>query len=155
MRPLRRPPLGRSTGWPTLPDPPAPEVIVGPDGRRHFIRYRMLRMPTAVIALTEELSVPDGSGHRLEIHCNHFADPGLLLPRIQAQVRAAIAHPYVELNEWHAWNLPGHELGGRLEEAEDPEDVDDAEDTAGPRLVVDGRSLSWEELGNLLKPYVG
>jgi hypothetical protein len=46
--------LAASTGWPTLPDPPAPEVIVGPDGRRHFIRYRMLRMPTAVIALAED-----------------------------------------------------------------------------------------------------
>jgi hypothetical protein len=43
------------TGWPTLPDPPAPEVIIGPDDRKHLIRYRLLRMPTAVLALAEEL----------------------------------------------------------------------------------------------------
>jgi hypothetical protein len=46
-------------------------------------------------------------------------------------------------------HLPGHELAGRLEEEEDEQG------TAGPRVVVDGRSLSWEDLGNLLKPYVG
>jgi hypothetical protein len=106
-------------------------------------------MPTAVLALAEQLGVPAGSGYRLEIHCNQFADPGLLLPRIQARARAAVAHPYLELSEWHGWRLPGHELAGRLEEEEDEQG------TAGPRVVVDGRSLSWENLGNLLKPYVG
>jgi hypothetical protein len=109
----------------------------------------MLLMPTAVLALAEELGVPAGSGHRLEVHCNHFADPNLLLPRIQAHVRAAIVHPYLVLDEWHGWSMPEHGLGGRLEEEEDEEG------TPGPRVVVDGRSLTWEALGSLLKPYVG
>jgi hypothetical protein len=141
--------LAAITGWPTLPDPPPPEVIVGPDGRHHFIRYRLLRMPGAVVALADELGVPAGSGHRLEVHGNHFGDPASLLPRIQAQVRAAIAHPYLEPNEWGHRDVRGSELGGRLEE----DGADD--DAGGPRVVVDGYSLSWAELGDLLRPYVG
>lgn len=140
--------LAAITGWPTLPDPPPPEVITGPDGRRHFIRYRLLRMATMVVALAEELGAPTGAGYQLEVRANHFGDPLLLLPRIQAQVRAAIAHPYLEPNEFGTWDVRGGELGGRLEEGED-------DDLGGPCVVVDGHSLSWDELGDLLRPYVG
>lgn len=140
--------LAAVTGWPTLPAPPPPDVVIGPDGRRHFIRYRMLRMPGAVIALAAELGAPMGSGYRLEVRCNHFGDPSLLLPRIQAQTRSAIAHPYLEPDERRDRALTGDEIGGRIEE-EEPGDI------GGPRVVVDGRSLSREYLGTLLKPYVG
>jgi hypothetical protein len=139
--------LAAVTGWQALPDPPPPEIIIGPDRRRHFMRYRLIRMPTAILALAEELGPASGSGYRLELHCNHFSDPQLLLPKIPEEAHAAIAHRYLT-NKHGGWSLTGYELGGRLEE-----DMDDFDGL--PRVVVDGYSLSWEELGMLLKPYVG
>ena len=47
--------LAAVTGWPTLPTPPPAEVIIGPDKKRHFVRYRLLRMPGGVVGLAEEL----------------------------------------------------------------------------------------------------
>ena len=38
-------------------------------------RYRLLRAPGAVVGLADELSRAEGSRYRLQMHCNHFADP--------------------------------------------------------------------------------
>jgi hypothetical protein len=140
--------LAAATGWPPLPEPPAPEVVVGPDGRRHFVRYRLLRLPGAVLALAEELGEPASPRHRLELRCGHLADPRPLLGRLRADVRAAISYPYLEPEQGHGWGLAGDRVGGYLEE-------DDPEQGEQLRVLVDGRSLSWEELGDLLRPYVG
>jgi hypothetical protein len=44
------------------------------------------------------------------------------------------------------WQLAGQQVAGRLEY--NPDD--------GPyRVVVDGRSLSWEQLGEALEPFEG
>jgi hypothetical protein len=51
-------------------------VIIGPDRRRHFIRYRVLRLPGALVALAEELGGLAGSRYMVEFHGGHFADPG-------------------------------------------------------------------------------
>src|SRR5216683_8426124 len=67
--------LAAVTGWPTLPTPPPAEVIIGPDKKRHFVRYRLLRMPGGIVGLAEELGGPVHAGYRLELLCDHFADP--------------------------------------------------------------------------------
>jgi hypothetical protein len=38
------------------------------------VRYRLLRMPGAVLALGEELGSSD-SRYPIELHCAHFDDP--------------------------------------------------------------------------------
>lgn len=143
--------LAVAAGWPTLPGPPPAEVIIGPDRRRHFVRYRMLCMPGAVVALAEELGSAD-SQYRLELRCDHFDDPSLLVERIRTETRAAIAHPYLTVDDWHGLTIAGDIVAGRLEEPED-DDPDLPED--GPQVIVDGQSMSWAELGELLKSHVG
>jgi hypothetical protein len=140
--------LAAIKGWPELPAPPRPEVVVGPDGRSHFIRYRMLRMPGGVVAVAEELGLPEGSGYRLTVRADHFDDPMPLLEGIRALVRNEIGRPYLEPHEWHGWSLVDDQVGGRLEE--DPDEVSNP-----PHVVVDGHDLSWEDFGTLLRPYVG
>jgi hypothetical protein len=141
-----------ATGWPTLPEPPPAEVIIRPDHERRFVRYRMLRMPGGVVALTEEFGGPVHAGYRLELLCDHVADPSPLLERIRTETRAAIAHPYLKVDDWHGLTIASDVVAGRLEEPED-DDPDLPED--GPRVIIDGRGMSWAELGELLKSYVG
>jgi hypothetical protein len=79
-----------------LPSPPGAELLIGPDRRRHFIRYRYIRMPSAILGLAEELGPPPGSGYRVEAHCNHFADARVLEPELRARMRAAIGQQHLE-----------------------------------------------------------
>lgn len=141
--------LAGLTGWPLLPDPPAAEVIVGPDGQEHLIRYRLLRTPARVLVLAEEVRATSGVGYRLEMDCGHFDDARRLLPRIKAEMLAAIARPFLKLNELDSWDLKGDEVGGYL--------ADDVarEDFGPPRVLIDGHALSWEEFGLALTQYVG
>jgi hypothetical protein len=144
--------LAAATGWPTLPAPPPAEVIIGPDKRRHFVRYRLLRMPGGVVVVAEELGGPVHAGYRLELLDDHDSDPSPLLERIRTETHAAIAHPYLRVDEWHGLTIDGDVVAGRLEEPEE-EDLDLPEE--GPRVIVDGQSMSWLELGELLNSYVG
>jgi hypothetical protein len=145
--------LANATGWPVLPAPPPAEVIIGPDHTRHFVRYRMLRMPGGVVALAEEIGGPLHAGYRLELLGDHFADPSPLLERLRTETRAAIAHPYLKVDNYHGLTIVGDVVAGRLEEAEEEDELDLPED--GPRLIVDGQGMSWAELGELLRSYVG
>jgi hypothetical protein len=143
--------LAAVTGWPMLPRPPAPEIIVGPDRRRHYLRYRLLRMPGAVVALAEEVGGSAGSNFRLELRCDHVDDPSPLVEQIRTETRAAIAHPYLAVDERHGLGIVGDVVAGRLEDV----DADDPDAADGPQVIVDGQVMSWAELGDLLKPYVG
>ncbi|MHB1640954.1 MAG: DUF7713 domain-containing protein [Candidatus Dormibacteria bacterium] len=138
--------LASITGWPELPTPPAPEIVVGPDGRRHTTIYRIMRWPGGITARAEELGLGLDAGYRIDLTVDHRADPGELLARLRRTLQWQIAHPYLEPDDWYGWGLVKHETAGRLRE-------DDKSDL--PRVVIDGHSLSWEDYGRLLKSYVG
>jgi len=141
------------TGWPTLPTPPPAEVIIGPDKKRHFVRYRFLRMPGGVVGLAEELGGPVHAGYRLELLCDHLADPTPLVERLPIESRAAIAQPYLKLDARYGLILAGDVVAGRLEESDEDDEFGLPEER--PRVIVDGQSMSWGEFGELLKSHVG
>jgi hypothetical protein len=145
--------LATVTGWPTLPTPPPAEVIIGPDRKRHFVRYRLLRMPGGVVGLAEELGGPVHAGYRLELLYDHFADPTPLVERLRVETRTAIAHPYLKLDARDGLTIAGDVVAGRLEESDEEDEFGLPDE--GPRVIVDGQSMSWAELGELLGSYVG
>jgi hypothetical protein len=62
--------IAAHTGWPELPDPPAAQVIVGPDGRTHTMQIRLHRAATGGVAMTRRVPRPHsreqpGSGRAL------------------------------------------------------------------------------------------
>lgn len=140
------------TGIPHLPDPPTPEEITGPDGRRHRISYRLILGPAGIEARAEE-GDDSGDGYRIELLADHDADPRLLSWALRRRIRAEIAAPCLEPSEYGVtqWEVRDRQVRGRLCEDQDEEeswlDV--------PRVVVDGRPLSWDEFGRLLQPFVG
>lgn len=138
--------IAAATGWPELPAPPPPEVIAGPDGERHVFRYRLFRWPGRVVAIAEEVGRGDG-GHRLEIGVDHPGDASALRERIRAAARSAVGRIQLVTDEEGRQRLEGDEVIGRLQDPENPYQA--------PRVVIDGSLLTWEELGDLLSPYVG
>jgi hypothetical protein len=139
--------LATATGWPELPPAPGPEVLIGPDGRRHEMTYRLIRMPGAIRAVAEERNAPSASGYEVTLTADHRDDPSALAARLVAATHAVIGRRFLEATDRGDWALSSDEAWGRLEEDDEPYEL--------PRVVIDGRSLSWDEFGRLLQAYVG
>jgi hypothetical protein len=134
-------------GWPELPDPPAAQVVVGPDGRTHTMQIRLYRAATGVAAEAVELGCDPGQGYQVRVLGGHDVDVAMLIAQLRLQVRDEIGAWYLELNPARrGWLLRDREVAGRLIFAGD----------GGPyAVVIDGRMLSWEELGRTLESFEG
>lgn len=140
--------ISARTGYPRLPDPPAPEEIVGPDGVSHVMSYRLFRSPAGVSATAEEEDPVDGGdGYEFRIFGSHDCSPTRLLSALRVKVRQEIGRLYLAPHPGgQGWHLRDDKIAGRLvwNDQEEPYNV-----------VIDGRTLSWEELGRALELYEG
>ncbi len=139
--------ISAATGWPRLPAPPAPVVVVaGADRRQHRLRFRLWRTPGGISAEAIEES-PDGDGDEgfhLRVFGEHDADPAVLLAELDERVRAEVGRRYLERDE-DRWQVAGSEVAGRV-----------GWGSGGPPdVVVDGRRLSWEEFGQAVASFEG
>ncbi len=140
----------RLTGLPELPEPPPPFTLTGPDGIDHVFRIRLQRAPTGVIVELEETGVPDGSGWQFSVLGAHDGSVDELIAQVRALAEREMAVRFLDVNPHRpGWILRGEEVAGRL--------VWDEETGAGGPygVVVDGQTLSWEELGRALEPFEG
>lgn len=138
------------TGLPELGAPPAAFVLTGPDGHRHRMQPRPWRAPTGIVVELEETGAPPGEGFRFSILGPHDSNVGDLLGQLRAHAEAEMSRRYLEPNPHRAgWLLADDEVAGRLVWGE-------ARDEGGPYdVVVDGRTLTWEQFGHALEPYEG
>jgi hypothetical protein len=135
------------TGWPELPDPPAPQVVVGPDGRTHTMRIRLHRAPTGVAAEAVELGCDPGEGYHVRGIGAHDVDVPMLVEQLRLQVRDEIGATSLEPSPSRpGWLLRGHQVAGRLVWAGEG---------APYAVVIDGRTLSWAESGRTLESFEG
>lgn len=142
--------ISESTGMPRLPHPPPDEVFTGPDARAHRFRFRLWRAPSGVAAEASEIDCPAGEGYRFELLGPHDADVDALLARLRERIRKGISRVDLEPNPHRAgWILAGGTVTGRFQWSEFG-DVGKPYD-----VVVDGRRLSWEELGNVFEGLEG
>jgi hypothetical protein len=132
---------------PKLPDSPPPITVAGADGRRHVMRYRVWRTPAGVAVKLREDGVPPGEGFEFDVLGDHDGDVGELVAAVRAEAQKEIRRSCLTPGPGGVgWRLAGQEVAGRL--VYNPEH--------GPyRVVVDGRPLSWEQLGEALEPFEG
>ena len=143
--------VAEAAGLPRLPTPPPPLVLAGRDGREHQLRFRFLRAPTGLEVLLEETNVPPGEGYRFAVRGDRAADPEPLVEHVSAIARRELARQYLQPASHRSGWIVGDddEVGGRFVWNDDGL-------TGRPyNVVVDGRTLSWEELGEALEPYEG
>ena len=137
--------ISEATGWPRLPEPPAPETITGPDGRRHLMVYRVWRSPAGIVV---EVSEGDRSfeGYSAQVVGTHEANVATLLDEAKAAIRRRIARPDLVLSPSGKMVMAENELWGRLV----------WRDEGVPYgVVVDGQEMSWEAFGLALEPFEG
>ena len=138
--------IAASQDWPRLPEPPAPETITGPDGRRHRIVYRVWRSPGGIaVEAAEDDRASDG--YFVQVVGPHDADVPTLVERTKAGIRRRIGRLDLERSpRGDHWIIAGDDLTGRLVWDDDGEPYG---------VVVDGRHLSWEAFGRALEPFEG
>jgi hypothetical protein len=142
--------IAAQTGYAELPEPPPPFTLEGPDGRRHRMRFRLWRAPTGIEVEVEETKVPIGEGYRVAVLGDHDADVDTLIARARAAVAHRVAHQYLEpATRRSGWTVKDMEVAGRFA-------CDDDFSTGHPyKVVVDGRTLTWEEFGDALESFDG
>jgi hypothetical protein len=130
--------------------PPPPLEVVSGDGRRHVLNFRTWRAPTGVEVELEETEVPVGEGYHFAVLGAHDADLEELVSSVRSQAEAEISRQYLEPNPHRpGWIIDDDEVAGRFIFSEE-------NGTGGPYdVVVDGRTLTWEEFGAALEPYEG
>ena len=98
----------------------------------------------------EEVGVPVGAGYRFAVLGDHDADVEDLVARVQSLARSEVGRLYLEAAPHRAgWALSGDEVVGQLIWN------DQAGDGKPYCVIIDGRTLSWEELGSALESYEG
>ncbi len=133
-------------GWPRLPEPPVPETLTGPDGRRHRIAYRLWRSPGGIAVEAAE-GDRSSDGYFAQVVGAHDADVSMLVERAKAAIRRRIGRLDLELSSrGDHWIIAGDDLTGRLVWRDDGQPYG---------VVVDGRHLSWDEFGRALEPFEG
>lgn len=134
------------TGYPELPEPPAPDELSGPDGRIHRFRYRLWRAPTGVVAEAAEIGDAPGEGYHVEVLGSHEADAGRLMERVRTRLRDRISHLDLKDRPGSHPIIAGDQLTGRLVWSHHDETYD---------VVIDGRRLTWTQFGHALEPFEG
>ncbi|SRR6266545_4130936 len=127
--------------------PTRPVVLTGADGRRHMMRYRIWRAPTGIMVELREDDVPRGDGSEFGVLGSHDSQVGLLVVAVRGQAQDEIRRRLSRPGPGGVgWRLAGGEGAGRLE----------CNPVGGPhRVIVDGRPLSWQELGAALESFEG
>ena len=139
-------------GLPRLPDAPDPVAIADADGNPHTMIYRLWRAPTGIAVRLVELDSPPDGGYEFEEFGDHDADVSMLLDLVTVRADTEMARRYLRPTESggldirHDEDRGADEVVGRIEVVE----------PFGPlTLVVDGRAVTWKELGKALSPYEG
>ncbi|MGH9277596.1 MAG: DUF7686 domain-containing protein [Acidimicrobiales bacterium] len=125
---------------PRLPGPPPPLVLVGPDGRRHHLRFRVWRAPPGIEVQLEETGVGAGDGYEFAVLGDHDADVDGLIERVRRIAEIEVGRQYLERADHRDGWPVGDEVAGRFVWSDD-------HPTGTPyNVVVDGRTLTWDEL---------
>jgi hypothetical protein len=138
------------TGTMPLPSPPPPIVIVGPDGRSHRLACRVLRAPAGVEVKLEETGVAPGEGYDFAVLGDHDAQVAPLLGQVRRIAEREVARQYLEPSEdGIGWRVSASdEVVGRF--------IGSNEGAGAPfDVVVDGRTLTWDQFGQALSAYEG
>jgi hypothetical protein len=125
-----------------------PVVLADSAGRLHELHFRS-RLLGNIVSL-EALEIRDGSpaGYQFQIIGDPHDDALALLGRLIERMRRALSIKHLEDGD-HGLTIAEHQtVRGRI-------DWDEKAEGRVPLLVIDGREITWKELGHMLMTFEG
>jgi len=131
--------------------PVGPFEVADADGRRHRFEVRSFLCPTGREMMAEEAPRRrDGGGYRFAVLGDFEADAWQLFQKLYEKVQREVAERHIEYGDY-GWQLTDRErLVGRI-----ACDLQSETGDRQPLLVVDGKPLTWQEVGRMLMTYEG
>ena len=118
------------------------------DGSPHEFRFRTQIIPSGVSIEALELIKGVPEGFQFQVLGPFEADPLELFGQLFERIRRALSMKHIETGEYGLQISDENVVRGRI-------DCDDVTGGRIPRLVIDGKSVPWEELGRMLMAYEG
>lgn len=113
--------------------------------REFHLRSRLFGPGVALDAF--ELRGGTPAGYQFQIIGEPNEDPLALLQRLVEKIRRALSTKYVRHGEL-GLQIANAVVQGRIE-------WDDGHDSPVPRLIIDGREVTWEDFGHMLMSFEG
>lgn len=121
------------------------------EGRSRTLAFRIWRAPPGVEVVVEETGVPIGEGYERAVLGAHDAEVDVLVARLREIASEELGKRQLEPNPHReGWLLVDDVVEGRLVWSDECNEVG-----APYKVLVDGRSLTWDELGRALEGYEG
>lgn len=128
--------------------PLEPIVVKDADGVPHTFAIRSLLVPTGREMIASEIPHRERGGYEFCVLGDFEAGAWDLFRQLYEKIRREVTIKHVELTDF-GWHLTERDrLEGRIEW--DP----DAEGQT-PLIVIDGKAITWAELGHMLMTYEG
>ncbi|HMC43568.1 MAG TPA: hypothetical protein VKI20_11210, partial [Acidimicrobiales bacterium] len=141
------------TGYAELPEPPPPFTATDAYGRRLTLRFRLWRAPTGIEMELEDADLEPRAGFHLAVLGPHDADVSELEAHLRRRAAEELGRRQLFPNKYRqGWVLADDrdEIAGRLTWSDEGNEVGTPYD-----VIVDGRTLTWEEIGRALEGYEG
>jgi hypothetical protein len=93
----------------------------------------------------------DVEGYQFVFYAKFGDDPVTCLQKLYSKINKGLSKIYVKQEELHgqtAYSLPYDKINGRIE-------WDDEHNGEIPKIVIDGKTYSWHEVGRMLTSYEG
>ena len=118
------------------------------DGATRVFEIQSMLVPAGHEMIAQEVPRRKSGGYRFAVLGDVEVDAFILFQRLYEKMRRELSVRHIEHTE-HGWRLPDRdELVGRIEWDEDA-------GGATPVLVVDGKALSWDDVGRMLMTFEG
>jgi hypothetical protein len=124
-----------------------PVVMTDCAGERHEFHFRMRLLGSMAALDAFELKAGAPGGYQFQILGTPDDEPLSLLGRLIERMRRSLSIKHLVRSE-DGTQISDHTVCGRIE-------WDESEDGRVPLLVIDGREVSWHELGRMLMNFEG
>jgi hypothetical protein len=128
--------------------PLQPVTVTDADGVEHTFEFRSMLVPTGHALYARERVPDEQKGYEFSVLGDFDANVWDLFRELYDRIRHGLAIRHVERGEF-GWRITdARHLVGRI--SWDPERAGEV-----PRLVIDGRSFTWDEVGRMLMSFEG
>lgn len=125
-----------------------PVTLMDVDGVTHEFHFTTRILPTGVSIEALEIKGGNPEGYEFRVIGAHETDILAVFGELYERVRNALSQKHIEMGEHGLRITDGDTVRGRIT-------CDDETSGHIPLLIIDGKPVSWEQLGRMLMTYEG